>query len=297
MDNNLSLYYVFYTVAECKNISSAAKKLYISQPAVSKSILKLEQNLKTTLFIRTSKGVSLTYEGKLLYQKVMNAFDSIKSGEDTIKHILEFGEGHISFGTSTTLCRYELIPYLKDFIKENPNVSISIECNSTYETLELLNAGKIDLGLIGIPEDSNDIISNHTYIKIGEIEDVFVATKDYLALMPSKDIIRHSTLLMLDKENLSRKYVDKYLAAEGIEPYKLIEATSMDLLIDFAKIGLGIACVIKQFVENEIKSGELVPIKLPSPLKKRSIGFIYDSEKISSKAVQKFIDHLTISPK
>ena len=297
MDNNLSLYYVFYTVADCKNISTAAKRLYISQPAVSKSILKLEQNLKTSLFIRTSKGVTLTYEGELLYQKIANAFDSIKSGEETIKHILEFGEGHINFGTSTTLCKYKLIPYLKDFIKSNPNVGISVECQSTYKTLELLSEGKIDIGLIGIPDNSDEFIEGHKYIEIDKIEDVFVATKDYLANAPQKDILKRSTLLMLDKDNLSRKYIDNYLATENIEPNNLIEATSMDLLIEFAKIGMGIACVIKQFVDKEIESGELIPVKLSSPLKKRSIGFIYDEDKISSKAVQKFIDHLTISPK
>ena len=83
--NSLNLYHIFYTVAQEKNISNASKKLFISQPAVSKAILKLEANLNSQLFVRSSKGVSLTDSGELLYQHLDTAFHAIKLGEEQLQ--------------------------------------------------------------------------------------------------------------------------------------------------------------------------------------------------------------------
>ena len=112
--NQLNLYHNFYTVAQCGNISAAAKKLYISQPAVSKSISKLEENFPTPLLQRTSKGVILTESGQILYQQLETAFQAIKQGEEQIHQNNALGVGSISIGVSTTLCKYVLLPYLKD---------------------------------------------------------------------------------------------------------------------------------------------------------------------------------------
>ncbi|MEF2735064.1 MAG: LysR family transcriptional regulator, partial [Blautia sp.] len=111
MDQNLSLYKVFYTVANTGNISKAAAELYISQPAISKSIRKLEQNLEVTLFSRNSRGVHLTEEGEVLYDYVQKAFYSLQLGEMQLKKINELGIGHLRIGVSTTLCKYVLLDY------------------------------------------------------------------------------------------------------------------------------------------------------------------------------------------
>lgn len=77
MEQNLNLYHIFYTVAKCRNISGAARQLFISQPAISKAISRLEQNLDTTLFLRSSRGVRLTETGELLFRQVESAFQAI----------------------------------------------------------------------------------------------------------------------------------------------------------------------------------------------------------------------------
>ena len=80
MEKNLSSYRIFYAVANTENISRAAKELYISQPAISKSIQKLEENLGVKLFERSSRGVTLTPEGELLYTHVKSAFETLSLG-------------------------------------------------------------------------------------------------------------------------------------------------------------------------------------------------------------------------
>ncbi|MBQ6812714.1 MAG: LysR family transcriptional regulator, partial [Agathobacter sp.] len=148
MNQNLSSYWIFYTVANAGNISKAAKELYISQPAISKSIQKLEESLNCKLFSRSSRGVILTDEGNLLYDHVKEAFETLNVGEDKLRRSIELGVGHLQIGVSSTLCKYILLPYLNEFIKQNPHISISISCQSTNETLRLLDENKIDIGLI-----------------------------------------------------------------------------------------------------------------------------------------------------
>ena len=176
MDQNLSAYRIFYAVARLGNISKAAKELYISQPAISKSIQKLEDGLGCTLFVRSSRGVMLTEEGELFYSYVKSAFETLSQGEKKLHRSIELGIGYLKIGVSSTLCKYLLLPYLKEFIRRYPHISISISCQSTNETLELLEEDKIDIGLVGKPEKIKNI--QFDYLK--EIEDIFVATKDYL---------------------------------------------------------------------------------------------------------------------
>lgn len=152
MEQNLSSYRIFYVVAEKGNISKAAKELYISQPAISKSIQKLEDNLGIRLFDRSSRGVTLTLEGELLYTYVKSAFETLTLGEDRLRRSIALGIGNLSIGASSTLCKYVLLPYLKEFIRQYPHINISIACHSTNHTLKLLEEDKLDIGLIGKPK-------------------------------------------------------------------------------------------------------------------------------------------------
>ena len=176
MISNLNNYVIFYTVAKAGNISKAANQLYISQPAISKSISKLEAELGTALFARSSKGVTLTEEGQVLYEYVERAFDSLNMGEENLKNYKELGIGHIRIGVSTSLCKHILLDYLKDFIKENPNIKFSIDCHSTLNTIKLLKNDDIDIGLICNTELPKGIV----YSPVKEIHDVFVASPEYL---------------------------------------------------------------------------------------------------------------------
>ena len=153
MNQNLSQYKIFYEVAKAGNISKDAKELYISQPAISKAISKLEDSLSTVLFTRNSRGVQLTEEGQILFEHTSSAFEQLNAGELELKRVREFNMGQIRIGVSNTLCKYVLLPYLKGFIGKYPHVNIAIESQSTYQTLDMLEARKIDIGLVAEPKN------------------------------------------------------------------------------------------------------------------------------------------------
>lgn len=350
MISNLNNYVIFHTVAKAGNISKAANQLYISQPAISKAISKLEEELGTALFNRSSRGVTLTEEGQVLYEYVERAFDSLNMGEENLKNYKELGIGHIRIGVSTSLCKHILLDYLKDFIRENPNIKFSIDCHSTVNTIKLLKNDDIDIGLICNTELPKGIV----YSPIKEIHDVFVASPEYLdnfyerngnalddmidELSPhikgniipllgaskragkntssdslyndsdsaadnptdsslpnhsnitTTDILENSNLMVLEEANVTRTHVDDYLRSQGIHCSQVLEINNMDLLIDFAAIGMGVASVVREFAHEQLSSGGITELPLDTPIPSRSVGFAYSGVKNQSTAMKKFME-------
>ena len=295
--NQLNLYHIFYTVAQCGNISAAAKKLYISQPAVSKSISRLEESFSSPLLIRSSRGVTLTENGSLLYQQLKTAFQAIRQGEEMIARNDLLGAGSLSVGVSTTLCKYVLLPYLQNYIAANPYVKVSLSCQSTYETIAALENGTLDLGLVG---ESERLESSHlAFLPIREIHDIFVCSPEYLDKLQkqsgdstSPDLLAQGTFLLLDKHNVTRQYIDRHMLLQDIMMEHQIEVTTMDLLIDFARIGLGIACVIGEFVKDELEKGSLMECSIREPIPPRRIGFAYPKSARPSAAMNAFLGQI-----
>ncbi len=289
MDQNLSQYRIFYSVARTGNISKAARELYISQPAISKAISKLEDSLNTTLFTRNSRGVQLTEEGQILFAHTSAAFEELNLGERELKRIREFNMGHIRIGVSNTLCRFIMVSYLKGFIEKYPHIKITIESQSSTHTLAMLGQQRIDIGLTAKPKTGKSLV----FLPVMEIQDTFVATPSYLENLRLRegadaDLFQTGNIMLLDKQNLTRTYIDDYMNANHIQANNLLQVTTMDLLIEFARIGLGIGCVIREFVRDDIDKGRLVEIRPESPIRKRTIGFVYHPGR-PSKALDTFI--------
>lgn len=291
MTENLSYYHIFYEVATTHNLSKAAQNLYISQPAVTKAIKKLEANLNLSLFTRTSRGVHLTPEGTILYEHVKSAFSSLIQGEQELSSMRSLQSGHIRIGVSTTLCKYILLPYLQEFIRTFPQIKVSIFCQSSNETLKLLETNQIDFGLIGEPFPRKNLIFYPTHT----IQDTFVCSKKYSThLFPITEdfeqrLFQTCTLLMLDKNNLSRQYIELYFTEHQIFPSCLLEISTMDLLIEFAKIGVGVACVIRNFIQDELEMGQLIELPLTIPIRTRKIGYAYMEQSSLSLAAKQFL--------
>lgn len=274
MQENLSLYHIFYTVGRTGNISQAAKELYISQPAISRAIRKLEENLNTALFKRSSRGVTLTPDGEALFVRVKEAFSLLSEGEEALLHSRSQEIPRLRLGASSTLSKYVLLSHLKPYIAASPKVRITISCQSTYQTLKLLDEGKIDLGLIGKPKK----LQGYYFRPLQRISDTFVATQQYLRnqneLFPEEPLFQTATFMMLDEENITRQSVNTQMKEHDIELSHILEVTSMDLLIDFARIGLGIACVIREFVSKELEEETLVEVPMGFRFPSREVGFV-----------------------
>ena len=287
------LYRVFHTVARCRNISQAAGKLFVSQPAVSKSIHKLEDLTGCTLFIRGSRGVSLTTEGQILFEYVQEAFGHLENGERVLEKIRNRQEGLVKIGISTVLCRYYFMPLLEEFHKRYPGIRITIVTRTSAETMQLLEQGQIDFAIISIPADRSGFVC-HELITIEDIFVTGIGQSRPSGPVPLADLAGYS-LMMLEKDNVTRRYVDAWLARQGVVLEPEIEIGSMEFLIDFAKIGLGTAVVIKNFVVEELRQGLLVEIPVLPSIPPRQVGIAVPKNLPQSIAAATFVEFLLAS--
>ena len=263
--NNLEYYKVFYHVAKAGSLTIAAKELSISQPAVSQQIKQLETALGASLFVRTAKGVRLTGEGELLYSYVASGYEQIAIGEQKLEQMLNLELGEIHIGASDTICRYLLVPYLKQFHKLFPNVPIKVTNATSIKCVELLDQRKVDLIVTNFPNSH----LNHSYKQktICNFSDVFVANPNYYKFnheISFSELNKHA-IMMLDRNSTTSEFLHNLFLQHQLELVPEIELSSNDLLIDLAKIGLGIAFVPDYCIDQNMNDLYILHTKEKMP--------------------------------
>ncbi len=268
MDINYELYKVFYYVASSLSFSEASKKLYISQSAVSQSIKTLEKKLGQSLFIRSTKKVQLTPAGSLLLKHIEPAMNLISRGESQLLDSGTLGLGQLHIGASDTICRYFLVPYLKEFHKKFPNVPIKVTNATSIQCVELLDQRKVDLIVTNFPNK----YLNHEYIQktVANFRDVFVANPDFFDISSveiSFEELRSHPLMMLSRQSTTSEFLHHLFLQHQLELVPDIELNSNDLLIDLARIGLGIAFVPDYCLGENDKDLVVIQTKEKLPLR------------------------------
>lgn len=291
MNVNFELYKIFYEVATIGNITKASNKLNISQPAISKSIKNLEEQLGGTLFIRTKRGVILTDEGKIFYDHIKNAILDIEGAEKEFTNLINLDTGIIRIGISTTITENYLLDYLKEFNELYPNIAIQIYTDISSELINKLRTGLLDIIIVHFIDKEYPLdIDIH---KIKKIHSCFVVNNKYQNLL-NKEIsikeLNNYPLILQIKGSNSREAIDFFAKSNNIVLNNCIELSSYTLISEFAKIGLGIGLSTKEYIKEDLNNKLLYEIKLKEELPSRYIGYATIKNKIHSSAIKKFIE-------
>ena len=294
MDINLELYKIFYYVATTLSFSEASRQLYISQSAVSQSVKALEKKLNHTLFIRSTKKVLLTAEGEMLLQHVKPALQMLNEGENLLSGDTLL-KGHLRIAASDTICRYFLIDYLQSFHRNYPDVRIKITNSTSIGCVDLLEKGQADLIVCNYP---NSRLNSHFRTKVlKEFQDIFVANTDFFPVTNASDpsavpateltdLLKYP-ILMLSSKSTTSEYLHQVFAAHSLNLLPEVELNSNDLLIDLARIGLGIACVPDYMLKN---MDHLTQITLKDPLPRRQLVLAQHENLTASPAAKCFLE-------
>ena len=272
-DINLNLYKVFYNVAIAGSFKDAAEKLCVSQPAISKSIKNLEEQLGGQLFVRTKRGVVLTEEGKEFYNYIKQAIEYINNAENKFTDLINLETGCIKIGISTTLTKEFLLPYLEEFHSLYPKIDIQVITNLTSDLMPKLRNGLIDIVILNLNDKNygNDI----DIIKCRKINDCFVVNNKYKDLtlkeVSIKDLNNYPLILQAKGSN-TREFLDNIARENGVVLKPNIELASYSLVVEFSKIGLGIGYVTKEYINEAIKNKELFELKIKEKIPSRYIG-------------------------
>ena len=274
---NLELYRVFYTVAKCGSLTRAAEELFISQPAVSQAIKQLEGQLDTPLFNRTHRGMELSEQGgKQIFDIVERALGQLETAENKLKEINQTATGTIRISASDTIFSYVLIDKIAEYHAKFPSVKLNLVNCITTETLDLLKNNKCDIAFLNLPIEDRDI--NLTSV-VMPLHDIFVANENYAEL--SKEV--------LDMSTVTRKAIIQFSHSIGVHLHPEIECGSLELLIQLAKNGVGIACAPREYVRRELNEEKsLVEIRTDPPLPARAVGIAFPKNQPLSYAVKEF---------
>lgn len=289
MDINYELYKVFYYVADTLSFSEASKQLFISQSAVSQSIKALEKKLDQVLFIRSTKKVQLTPEGEILLRHIEPAINLIKRGESQIMETASTG-GQIRIGASDTICRYFLVPYLERFHKAFPNAHKKVTNATSIKCTELLENGQVDLIVANYPNVY--LGSLVSFRKIRDFHDVFIANQSFAELQGKKlslKELQRYPIIMLDRKSTTSEFLHSLFQQHQLDLVPEIELSSNDLLIDLARIGLGIAFIPDYCVPKN--SDQLFVVQTEEQLPKRQLVAAWNGHVPVSRATQAFLDY------
>ena len=295
MDINYELYKVFYQVADTLSFSEASRRLYISQSAVSQSIKTLEKKLGQPLFIRSTKQVRLTPAGELLFKHIEPAIRLIARGEEQLFDGTAPHLGQLHIGASDTVCRYFLLPHLKRFHEQYPSVPIRVTNATSLGCADLLEQGKVDC-----------IISNYPNVRLNTMQiqkqllsfqDVFVANPAFFPVtkeeIPLSQLCRWP-ILTLDKKSTTSDHLYRFFLQHNLELIPEIQLSSNDLLMDMAKIGLGIACVPDYCISDS--DPDLAVIRLRETMPPRQLVAAAGTSMPKSPSTEAFLDLLPKMP-
>ena len=287
----LELYRVFREVAEAGNISLAAENLYLSQSAVSQSVKQLEQQLGTRLFLRSPRGVTLTEDGRLLFEYVRSAMGLLETGEDKLQQSRTLQAGTLVIGASDTVTSQFLLPHLDSFHKKYPNIHIQIISGRSHKVLGLLRSGKVDVAFASSPSEDEGL----SCVPCFATHSCFVAAADYpcdFERAYSMQELAALPLILLERKASSRVYLEKYFLQNGLHLNPEIELGARSLLVDLAAIGFGVAGVTEEFVRRELDSGRLRKLRTSFDIPARSVDLCVLRDVPLTSAAQRFSDFI-----
>lgn len=292
MDINFELYKIFYHAARSESFSQAARQLFITQSAISQGIKNLETRLGVRLFFRHGRSAQLTPEGQLLFSHICQAYNFIKTAEQKVSEFQTFDSGEVRIGASDTVCKYYLLPYLRQFTENFPKITIRVVNRTSPQILENLRQGSIDFGIVTFPVEAKGV----RWRELTAVQDIWVAAPKFAALregpIPFSALAAYP-LLLLEKTSATRRNLDAFLQERQLAVVPEIELESVDLLVEFAKIGLGVAHVLGESAHAALETGELFEVRTDIRLPRRQLAVASLENVPLSRAAGRFIQSLT----
>lgn len=295
MNINLDLYSYFYYVCEFKSITKAANYLYISQPAITKQIKKLEKLLGKSLIIRTSKGIDLTEDGEFLYHKIKQPIESLNHTEACFKETCDKYDITITLEAGHSSLTKFLEEPIIEFNKLHPTIKFKLTSHHLQESLQLIKEEKIDLKFISLGSNMEKY-ADLLVEKFLEVDDIFVISKELKGKIPSKikliDLNNYPTIVLSNdiKDILSKKFLDNYFIEHGLTFKPKYELVNNWLIEEYVSLNVGIGVLARQHIIDKLESGELIEIETDVKIPKRTMAYVFKKTSLKYPVIREFIN-------
>lgn len=285
---NLNLYKIFYDVAQYGSVSTASKNLMISQPAISRSIKKLEEDLNVTLFYRTLNGMILTEKGKELLGYVEDACNSLRIGERTMMEANNLIKGKLSIGVPSHIASFYIFDKIRKFHKDYPNIEVSIISRCTAELIKLLENHEIDFVI-----DTSPICGNEKELHIEELiqcPHCFVSlTSDNYDFVTSIKDLEEVPLILPIMLTSHRKRLHEVELENNVQFKNVLSIETSEMIREAVLNGNGVGYILKDVVQKDIDAGKLKVLPVKETLPFVTVNLVY-IDKYLMNAPKEFID-------
>ena len=286
---NLNQLKIFYLAAKKGSLSAAAESLYITQPAVTKGIQRLQEHYEIKLFNRFGKKMALTDAGEVLYGIAESIFEMENQAEESLRDFQQRKRGFIRILSSESFGSYYLPFIINRFIRQNPRIRISMELLPTDQIVEKTAALANDLGFISYPVPHKKLLSREV------LEDSYQIIVPVNHPLAAKSVIEPGdlagqSLIVHEKGSAPRRSTEEYIRRHNISITIPMEHSNNEAIKTAVEEGLGIAVITRHVVSKELALGRLRAIPLSDPAMTRKFYLIHHKDKYISRPLQGLID-------
>jgi DNA-binding transcriptional LysR family regulator len=265
---------IVQAVAETGSFTGAGRKLHVSQSAISRQILLLEDELHEPLFLRNGRRIRITPAGDALLSLSRRVFTDVKETVTLIGESQQMLTGNLRLAGGMTVCLYVFPVLLKEFRRLHPKVDLKLITGSSQRLLQELRSGSADLGFLTLPVNEPDIIA----VPAMEEELLLVTHPSHpLAKnrrIVSQDLVRQPFVLFESGSN-TRRLIDELFVREMIQPEIVMETENVEILKALVRTEMGITIIPYEAVAREVRSGQLFCSRIAGISLVRQTGWIF----------------------
>lgn len=265
---------ILRAVAQTGSFTSAGEQLHLSQSAVSRQILLLEEELNEQLFLRLGRKIQITPAGTTLLGLSQRMFDDLEQTRAAILENQQTVKGTLRLVGGMTVCLYVFPALLKAFRREHPGVDVKLMPGATPRLIRQLRSGTADLGLLTLPVDDPALVS----VPVMREELLLVTAPQHpLArkkVVTPKDLARQQFVLF-EAGSGTRRAIETFFASQHISPTVVTETENVEIIKSLVRINMGITIIPYQAVAREVRSGQMFCSRIAGQQLVRETGWVH----------------------
>lgn len=265
---------ILQAIAETGSFTACGRKLHVSQSAISRQILLLEEELGEPLFLRVGRQVRMTPAAESLVQLGQRVFQDVRDTVGAITDRTSALRGTLRLSGGMTVCLYVFPLLLKHLRRVHPQLDVRLTVATAGRSLQEIRGGRVDAGLLTLPVEESDLVT----VPVLREELMLITTPSHpLArrrrIAPSD--LASQPFVLFEMGSATRHVIDRFFASESIEPTVVMDTENVEIIKAMVKTGMGIGIVPYQAVAREVRAGQLFCARIEGYELVRETGWVY----------------------
>jgi DNA-binding transcriptional LysR family regulator len=265
---------IIQAIAETGSFTACGKKLNVSQSAISRQMLLLEEELGEPLFQRVGRRVRMTPAAESLVQLGQRVFQDVRDTVENITDRTRSLRGMLRLAGGMTVCLYVFPPLLKHLKRVHPELEIRLTVATALRSVDDIRAGRVDAGLLTLPVEESDLVTVPVLH-----EELLLVTMPSHPLAKKKKILpadlSGEPFILFEPGSATRRVIDSFFVTEDVEPTVVMDTENVEIIKAMVKTGLGIGIVPYQAIAREVRAGQFFCARIEGHQLVRHTGWVY----------------------